>query len=393
MLRTPVLAAALAVALTTAAAHAQITFAPQVPYAAATQPDGIAFADFNGDGRPDLAATADAPDRVLVRLNTGGGVFGAAVAIPVGAGTGAHSLAALNVDNDGDMDLVVTLQNTNQVRLLVNTGGVLAAGATTGVGGTEPRQVAVADLDGNGFMDVVTSNRTSGDVSVLLNSGGTLGAPAPYAIGVEPRGVVLADVDGDLRPDIIVAEHDGRTVEVLLNLPSSPGVFTQGPSLSVGAQLRPDSVDAKDLDSDGDRDVVTSTSGNGLNFATVFFNQGAGTFGPATNFAAGGANPGAVVAADFDRDGRRDLALANQDSGNLTVLRNLGGGTFAAGIPFAAGSNPQALAAADIDLNGALDLGTANQSSDNLSIFRNTSILFADGFESGNTSHWSAVAP
>jgi hypothetical protein len=161
----------------------------------------------------------------------------------------------------------------------------------------------------------------------------------------------------------------------------------------VGAQLRPDGVDVEDLDGDGDRDVVAATSGNNLNFATVFFNQGGAVFGPATNFAAGGVNPGAVVAADFDLDGRRDLALANQDSNNLSVLRNLGGGSFAGAILLAAGSNPQALAAADIDLNGAPDLGCANQSSDNLSVYRNTSILFADGFESGNASHWSAVVP
>jgi hypothetical protein len=393
MPRTPALAAALALALSAAAAHAQISFAPQVTYAAATQPDGVAFADINGDGRPDLAATADGPDRVLLRLNTGGGVFGAAVPVPVGAGTGAHSLATLNIDNDADVDLVVTLQNTNQVRVLVNTGGVLTAGASTGVGGTEPRMLAVADLDGNGFVDVVTSNRASGDISVLLNSAGVLGAPALYAIGVEPRGVALADVDGDLLPDIVVGEHDGRTVEVLLNLPGSPGVFTPGPSLSVGAQFRPDGVDVADLDGDGDRDVVAATSGNGLNFATVFFNQGGAVFGPATNFAAGGVNPGAVVAADFDLDGRRDIALANQDSANLSVLRNLGGGAFAAGVPMAAGTNPQALVAADLDLNGAPDLGCANQDSDTVSVYRYTSVLFADGFESGNASHWSAVVP
>jgi len=387
----PLFAAALA--LTAAAAHAQIGFAPQVTYGAATQPDGLAFADFSGDGRPDLAVTADGPDRVEIRTNTGGGTFGAPVSVLVGGGSSPHSLAAVNIDNDGDMDLVVTLQNTDQVRLLINTNGVLAAGAATGVGGSEPRYLAVADLDGNGFADVVTSNRGSLDLSVMLNTGGTLGAPAVYSIGGETRGVALADVDGDPLRDIVIADHDGRTVEVLLNLPGSPGVFTPGPSLSVGAQLRPDGVAVADLDGDGDRDVAAATSGNGLDFATVFLNQGAAVFGPATHFAAGGVNPGATVAADFDLDGRIDLALANQDSGNVSVLRNLGAGAFAAGVPMAAGTNPQALVAADLDLNGAPDLGCANQDSNTVSVYRNTSVPFADGFESGNTSHWSVVVP
>ena len=387
------LVAALAAVLSATAGRAQISFAPAVNYAAATQPDGVAIAQFGGDNRPDLAVTADAPDRVEIRLNDGTGAFGAPVAIPTGSGTSPHSLAALNFDADGDADLVVTLQNTNQVRFLVNNAGVFSLGAATGVGGTEPRYVAVGDLDGNGFPDVVTSNRTSGDVSVLLNSGGVLGAPATYPVDADPRSVALGRVDGDALLDIVVSGHDGRAVQVLLNNPSSPGVFLVGPSLSVGAQLRPDGVDVEDVDGDFDQDVVAGTSGNGLNFATVFFNQGGGVFGPATNFPAGALNPGAVLVADLDLDGRRDIAMVAQDSGLVAVLRNLGGGTFAAAVTLAVGTSPQALVGADVDFNGGLDLACVNQSSNTVSVLRNTAVVFADGFASGNTSHWSVVAP
>ncbi|MDQ1348541.1 MAG: repeat-containing protein [Acidobacteriota bacterium] len=387
------LTAALAVAPWGAGAEAQISFDPQVTYSAAAQPDGVAFGDFGGDGRPELAATMGGPDRIEIRTNGGTGSFGAPVSVLMGGGSGPHSLAAVNIDNDADLDLVVTLKNTNQVRLLINTAGVFAAGATTGVGGTEPRFLAVADLDGNGFADVVTANRDSGDIAVLLNSGGVLGAPALYAVGGDTRGVAIGDVDGDLLPDIVAASGDARALAVFLNLPSSPGIFATGPSLSVGAELRPDGVDIQDLDGDGDRDVVTATSGNGLNFATVFSNLGGATFGPATGFAAGGLNPGTVVAADLDRDGGRDLVLANQDSATLTVLRNLGGGSFATAMPLAAGANPQALAVADLDRDGGLDLGCANQSADTVSVYRNTAILFANGFEAGIDSGWTIVVP
>jgi len=389
----PVFAAALAAVLSGTAARAQISFAPAVNYAAATQPNGVALANFGGDNRPDLAITADTPNRVEIRLNNGTGSFGAPVSVPVGAGTGIHSLAALDIDGDTDADLVVTLHNTSQVRILVNNAGVFTAGAVIGGGGGDPRFLAAGDLDNDGLADVVTSNRTSGDISVLINTGGGLGAPAVYPVDGNPRGVALGDVDGDLRPDIVVASQDGRAVEVLLNLPSSPGVFTVGPSLSVGPQLRPDGVAVEDLDNDGDSDVVAATSGNGLNFATVFFNLGGGVFGPATNFAADGLNPGAVLAADLNRDGLRDIALANQDSGIVSVLRNLGGGSFAAAVSFGVGTNPQALVGADIDFNGGLDLACVNQSSDNVSVLRNTGVLFADGFASGDTSHWSQTLP
>ena len=150
---------------------------------------------------------------------------------------------------------------------------------------------------------------------------------------------------------------------MLLNQPSAPGVFLTGPTLSIGAQLRPDGVDVEDVDGDGDADVVTATSGNGLDFATVFFNGG-GTFGAATNFAAGGVNPGAVLVDDFDHDGRRDIALADQDSKIIAVLRNLGGASFAAAATFAVGTNPQSLVGVDVDFNGGLDLACVNQGSD-----------------------------
>jgi len=375
-------------------AQAQIAFEPPATYAASTNPDGVAFGDFGGDGAPEMAVTLDAPDRVEIRTNNGSGSFGAPVSVLVGAGTGPHSIVAVNVDNDADLDLVVTLQGTDQIRVLTNSAGVLTAGPSISVGASEPRYLAAGDLDGNGFVDVVTSNRTSLDVSVLLNSAGGFGAAATYSVGGEPRGVALADVDGDQLLDIVVSNHDDRQVEIFLNLPGSPGVFTPGPVLSVGPQLRPDGVAVADLDGNGHRDVVAGTSGNGLNFASVFFNQGGAVFGGAVNLATGGVNPGSVVLADFDRDGRRDLAVLNQDSNNLSVRRNLGAGSFGAPSLLPVGTNPQSLVGDDVDINGAADLACVNQDSNSVTVYLDDSgTLLADGFESGDTSHWSVVVP
>ncbi len=388
------IAFALAAALWSGGAQAQISFDPPATHTASTAPNGLAFGDFGGDGPLDLAATLDGPDRVEIRTNSGGGGFSAPVPVLLTAGSGPHSLVAVDVDNDDDVDLIVTLQNDDEIQILLNTGGVLAAGTTTGVGGSEPRFVAAGDLDGNGFADVVTSNRDSSDLSVLLNTAGTFGAPGAYAVGGEPRGVAVADVDGDQLLDIVVSNHDGRQLQLLLNLPSTPGVFTPGPVLSVGALLRPDGVALADLDANGHRDLVAGTSGNGFNFATVFFNQGSEIFGPATHFATGGLNPGAVVLADFDLDGKRDIALANQDSNNLSVLPNLGAGTFGAAILLPVGISPQSLVGDDLDRNGTVDLSCVNQDSDSITVYLDDSgVLFADGFDSGDSSHWSVVVP
>jgi hypothetical protein len=364
-------AAALAAVLP-GSAGAQIRFAPAANYAAATRPDGLAIANFGGTSHPDMAVTADAPDRVMIRRNNGSGGFGAPVSVLTGSGTSPHALAALDFEGDGDRDLVVTLKGTNQVRVLINNGGVFTARAPLGVGGDEPRFLAVGDLDGNGRPDVVTSNRRSGDLSVMLNRAGTLGAPALYPVDDEPRAVALGRLNGDGRLDIAVAGHDGRAIQILYNSSISPGVFSMGPRLSVGSQLRPDGVAIADLDGDGRQDVIAATSGNGLNRVTVFFNQGSGQFAPARHFAAGGVNPGSVLAADLDRDGRRDIAVLNEDSANLSVLRNLGARNFAAPVRLAVGNTPHALVAADVDFRNGLDLACVNELSNSVSVLRNT---------------------
>jgi hypothetical protein len=161
--------ATIALLLMTSGLGAQIAFAPATDYPVGTSPAGVALADFNGDGRPDMAVTGDAPDRVSILLNTGTGTFGPASDLALAGGSSPHALVAIDVDNDNDLDLVVTLKNVNDIQILVNTGGTFSLGATTAVGGLLPRAIVAADLDGNGFKDVVTSNRDSNNVSVLLN--------------------------------------------------------------------------------------------------------------------------------------------------------------------------------------------------------------------------------
>ena len=84
-----------------------------------------------------------------------------------------------------------------------------------------------------------------------------------------------------------------------------------------------------------------------------------------------GDNPQSVTAADFDGDGHIDLAAANYDSVTVSVLRNLGDGTFATKVDYSVDSNPQSIAAADIDGDGHMDLVTANPNHGNVSVLWN----------------------
>lgn len=372
---------------------AQISLDPAVHYAVGSEPAGIALGDFNADGRVDMAVTGGTPDRVSILLNTGAGAFGTATDVVLAAGSSPHAVVAVDVDNDSDLDLVVTRKNVNDIQILVNGGGSFSLGATTAVGGLLPRAIAAEDLDGNGFADVVTSNRDSNDISVLLNTSGTYAAAVTYAVAAEPRGLTLGDFNGDLLHDIAVAGNDDRMVDVLINTGS--GAFGPPSGLSVGPDVRPDGVASGDLDGDGDMDIVAASSDVLLDVVSVFLNTGSGSFDPVVEYPVGGTNPGGIVVADLDVDGRPDVATANQDSADLSALPGLGGGAFGTSVDSPVGLTPEVVVTHDLDRNGSLDLVTVNRDSNTVSVLLNqvSAVIFGDDFEFGDTLAWSSTVP
>ncbi|MEQ8765412.1 MAG: VCBS repeat-containing protein [Planctomycetota bacterium] len=353
-----------------ASANAQLQFSGPTSYAAGTRPEAAALGDFDGDGDRDIAVTSDLPDRILVYSNNGNGTFSGPQQIFLGNGTSPHALLAMDIENDGDQDLVVSLKNVNQIQIVTNIGGgSFSPGATFATLGSEPRQLAAADFDGNGFADVVASNRESSNVSVFLNSGGSFGPATSLAAGDEPRGVAAADFTGDGAPDFAVASH--RTRQVLVFTNNGAGAFSQTGALSVGGQLRPEGVATGDLDGNGTQDIATSTEGNGQSFGTVFLNQGGGSFGGRVDYFITGQDPEGIVARDFDLDGDLDLAMANQTSNNISTLLGSGNGTFGSTQLFGAGARPGDLQSADLDGNGSADLVSVNRDSNDITVLLN----------------------
>jgi len=137
--------------------------------------------------------------------------------------------------------------------------------------------------------------------------------------------------------------------------PSSPGTFVLDSSYSVGDM--PMSVCAADLNGDGYLDLATANYDS--DDVSVLLNDGNGVFAASVSYAVGD-EPVSVFAADLDRDGDLDLATANFSSNDASVLLNDGNGTFATATSFDAGLGPGAISAADFDGDGDLDLAVAN---------------------------------
>ncbi|HEY3242132.1 MAG TPA: VCBS repeat-containing protein [Phycisphaerae bacterium] len=362
---------ALLLGIGAAGAQAQFSFGPAASIAIAIRPDGVAAGDFDRDSDLDLAVSAENPDRVVILTNTGG-VLAVTASYPVGADVGVGFIAAADLDGDTDADLAVALQNTNTVIILLNQGnGTFVLGASTSVG-SNPKHIAVGDFDGDVDLDLAVANRDSNNVTILRNNGNATFTTATVNVGVEPRAVAAGNFDGDGDLDLVVSNHGSRTLSIMTN--AGTGTFTLTGTLFVPATVRPDGVVTGDFDADGDIDIATATSDPAFNFATIFLNNGAGSFSGPFNYPVGALNPGSIVAADFDCDGDLDLATGNEDSGNVSVLPNNGSAMFGAALLLATGAHPDTVAAADLDGDGLADLAVTNRDSDTVSILINNTV-------------------
>jgi hypothetical protein len=109
--------------------------------------------------------------------------------------------------------------------------------------------------------------------------------------------------------------------------------------------------------------VTQGPSSDRHNQAWVLLGKGDGTFQPGVAVQAGVFTPSQIIVADFDGDGRQDLAVANS-ANSISVLPGNGDGTFQPAISFVTGHNPNSIAVGDFNGDGKPDLVTANVPTD-----------------------------
>lgn len=144
------------------------------------------------------------------------------------------------------------------------------------------------------------------------------------------------------------------------------GVFGPDSTYTVGS--KPRGVFAADLDDDGDLDLAIANEGTDR--VSIMRNKGNGKFTSPSVYIVGD-GPVSISVADFDRDGDLDIATANNLSDNVSVLLNNGNGTFAAQSVYAVGDMPRSVFASDLNGDGYPDLAVANEGNDNVSILLN----------------------
>lgn len=337
------------------------TFAPSISYPV-TGDSGVAIGDFNHDGHLDLAVLNSG---LSILLGKGDGEFYPQRFYPSTGGGGILSSMSL-ADFNGDGYQDVAVGNAFTVSILLNFRGVFQH-PTEYAAQKSPRAVAEGDFNLDGKPDMVVANSGANTISVLLGNGnGTFQHTVNYPVGKNPASIVVADLNGDGKPDLAVANSSDATVSILLGV--GDGTFQPAVSYTSGGAL---AVAIGDFNGDGKLDLATANPACPtvcMGTVSVLLGKGDGTFrAPVTSVAGRGIATWLAVA-DFNRDGKADLAVTLKNTYQVAILLGNGNGTFQAPVDYPVGYFPAVVTTADLNGDGISDLAVANSGSNSISI-------------------------
>ena len=290
----------------------------------------VISADLDGDGRVDLATANVETDNILVLLQDSQGRFDRRLSVLSrdGALDGPRTLAAADIDGDGRLDIITGGSFSDDVMWFPQAaGGVFAPARVIDTGGIleDPLQLIAEDVNSDGMTDLLAVGNESDNVVAFIQDGANRGAfflyNMPLSDGIAPVAIACADLLGDGLPDIAVASLGG--VDIFEQVAAG---FSRREVVVSDEEYSPTALLASDFDGNGRVDLVLSnalppggieifSARNGEGFASSQALSGA-----AVQTAAGVFLPAAMAYADLDGDGEKDFVVANRSGDEMTVF-------------------------------------------------------------------------
>jgi len=294
-----------------------------------TNADGafsVFAADMDGDGDIDIISASDVDDTIAWYENDGNAnPSWTASDIDINADN-AKSVFAADMDNDGDMDILSASVNDNTIAWYENNGAAdptwsASDIATSASGATS---VFAADMDNDGDMDILSASQNDHTIAWYENNGAADPTWSASDIATSASGaqsVFAADMDDDGDMDILSASDGDDTIAWYESDGAADPSWTASDidTNADGAK----SVFAADMDNDGDMDILSAS----MNDHTIAWYENDGAADPswtASDIATSPISARSVFAADMDGDGDMDIVSASYSDSTIAWYENSG---------------------------------------------------------------------
>lgn len=344
--------------------------------------------DLDGDGKPEMVSANSVANSISVLRNLSApGKLSFDLHQDFATGLSPFGIDHGDFDGDGKQDIAVVNSNSNTISVFKNE-------SIPGLINFAPRMdilldedyswdIAAADIDGDGKTDLIAGNINSHNISVFRNtsSGSNISFDTKLNLdnGYGAKSLAIRDMDGDARPDILNVRSDVGRVIILRNT-SAPGNILFDPPLSVTTSAGPDNIAVGDLDGDNKPDIATANNQN--NNFSVLRNKssiGAIAFDKKADFFVG-IFPHAIAIGDIDGDSRPDIAVSNNNHLGYTVsiYKNIGSTgaiDFGTRIDLITKGAPEGVSIADMDGDGKPEIEVIGGDASVMSVFARCALV------------------
>ena len=338
----------------------------------APKPTSVAIADFNNDNRSDIVVANSGIDTLVILLATNNGTFSTGMTYPIGTDSYPQYVITCDINKDNHIDIVSVNTKDNSISVIIGYGNGNFAEQMTYLTGNKsyPYAVVAGDVNNDNRLDLVIANSGTNSIGIFYGYNYTSFQPRQTLKSIDnlsPMGITVSDFNNDNILDLAATFRDSDSWCIFLG--HGNGSFSIATTYSLSNDSNPYGISVGDFNNDNQSDIVITNTGS--NNIGVYLGYGDGSFSTIRLYSTGNNSyPIAVAFGDVNNDSRLDIVVANYKSDNIGVFLGYGNGSFATMMAYSTGkgSSPFFVTVADFNNDGRLDIAVANYYTSNVGI-------------------------
>ncbi|CAF3745768.1 unnamed protein product [Rotaria sp. Silwood1] len=334
--------------------------------------------NFNDDEFLDIVVANYGSHDISVLFGNGHGTFSYQTSYSTGKLSYPYFVITNDFNDDNQLDIIVANFGTNSLSMFLgNINGLFDTQMIFSMDNSRPLSMAVGNFNNDTRIDIVVAYYGTDGIGILLGlNNGTFTSPIKYSTGYDsnPLSIVVGDFNNDNRQDIAVANFGTHNIGVFLGYGN--GTFQSIKLYSTGLNSRTCSIATADFNKDKRLDIIVANSGT--DNVGIFLGCGDGTFKKQMTLSTGmGSSPHYIMIADFNKDSFLDMAVANSNTNNVGVFLGSDNGTFDSMKEYSTGyhSTPQFVIAGDFNNDNQIDIVVADNSSNSVGVLLNNPLI------------------